>query len=95
MVQHCFFFASSAQQLGIYLGNIRRKGGFFNRMLYSSCSGVGTVFKEKMRLEYLGWNGNYCDRTVSVMYDRYAQLSVKRQYCFALCISVCNSYFDY
>ena len=28
-------------------GNIRRKGGFFNRMLYSSCSGVGTVFKEK------------------------------------------------
>ena len=61
------FFASSAQQLGLYYGTPAGKAGFLT--LYSAGSDPWFVFKEKMWLEYLAWNGDHDCRTLSFMYD--------------------------
>ena len=44
-------------------------GRFSDGLLYSAGSDPWFVFKEKMWLEYLAWNGDHDRWTLSLMYD--------------------------
>ena len=46
-----------------------RQGRFSDGLLYSAGSDPWFVFKEKMWLEYLAWNGDHDRGTLSFMYD--------------------------
>lgn len=63
------FFASSAQQLGLYYGTPAGKAGFLTACYILLVPILGLFLKKKMWLEYLAWNGDHDCRTLSFMYD--------------------------
>ena len=59
------FLASSAQQLGLYMGTPAGKAGF----LTACGSNSESVFEEKMWLEYMAWNSYSCGGALSALYE--------------------------
>lgn len=63
------FFGKLGTAAWSVLWHSGRKGRFSDGLLYSAGSDPWFVFKEKMWLEYLAWNGDHDCRTLSFMYD--------------------------
>jgi len=69
------FLASSAQQLGLYMGTPAGKAGFPHSVLHIAGSNSESVFEEEVWLEYMAWNSYSCGGALSALYERLTVIS--------------------